>query len=285
LKRTKLISRSFLPCIRSGLQPRNDHIATTREFFGRQPITSKKKLMIKTFKTQPNMAVQGQILITVFLATLALFLRHDSQAGQSAVQLGSATKFAVLAATTVTSTGTTLVNGNLGASPGTDVAGTLKVSGMIHAGGQTAGKAQADLKSAYNDTAGRTTGALNVEGNLGGLRLTPGLYKSTSSLEISSGDLVLDALGDTNAVFIFQTASKFTTTAGRQVILSGGARSANVYWQVGGSGTLGKDSAFKGNLLAWSSIVVMAGANVEGRLLSRNGAITMDTSSITQPAP
>jgi hypothetical protein len=156
---------------------------------------------------------------------------------------------------------------------------------MIHAGGQAAGKAQADLKTAYNDTAGRAVGALNVEGNLGGLRLTPGLYKSTSSMEISSGDLVIDALGDTNAVFIFQMASTFSTAAGSQVILSGGARPANVYWQVGGSAALGKDSLLKGNLLAWSSIVVMAGANVEGRLLSRNGAITLDTTTITQSSP
>ena len=133
--------------------------------------------------------------------------------------LGAAAKFAVLAATTVTSSGATTVNGNLGVSPGTKVTGSLKVSGMIHAGGPTAAQAQGDLTAAYNDAAGRTAGALTVAGNLGGLTLTPGLYKSTSSLEISAGDLTLDARGDTNAVFIFQMASTLTTTSGRQVIL------------------------------------------------------------------
>src|SRR5207302_63468 len=83
------------------------------------------------------------------------------------------------------------------------------------------------------------TGATTVAGNLGGQTLTPGLYKSTSSLEISSGDLTLDAQGDVNAVFIFQMASTLTTTSARQVILSGGAKAANVFWQVGSSATLG----------------------------------------------
>ena len=76
--------------------------------------------------------------------------------------------------------------------------------------------------------------------------LVPGLYKSTSSLEISSGDLTLDAQGDANAVFIFQMASTLTTTVGRKVILAGGAKAANIYWQVGSSATLGTNSVFKG---------------------------------------
>jgi hypothetical protein len=164
---------------------------------------------------------------------------HDATAAQAPISLGAAAKFAVLAATTVTGSGATTVNGNLGVSPGTKVTGSLKVSGMIHAGGPTAAQAQGDLTAAYNDAAGRTAGALAVAGNLGGLTLTPGLYKSTSSLEISAGDLTLDARGDTNAVFIFQMASTLTTTSGRQVVLSGGARAANIFWQVGSSATLG----------------------------------------------
>jgi hypothetical protein len=241
--------------------------------------------MINTLKSRMKMAATGWLSTPVVLAAFAIVLGQDARAGQAAVQLGSAAKFAILAATTVTSTGVSMVNGNVGTSPGTDVTGGLKVSGMIHAGGQTAAKAQAELKAAYNDVAERAAGALNVEGNLGGLRLSPGLYKSTTSMEISSGDLVLDAFGDTNAVFIFQMTSRFTTTAARQVILVGGANSANVYWQVGSSAALGKDSVLKGNLLAMSSIVVMAGATVEGRLLSRSGAITLDTTTITQSTP
>jgi cytoskeletal protein CcmA (bactofilin family) len=222
--------------------------------------------------------------LIVGLAVGVMFVRQDAMAAQAPVSLGAAAKFAVLAATTVTSTGATTVNGNLGASPGTAVTGSLKVSGMIHAGGRAAAQAQGDLTAAYNDAAGRTTDALTVAGNLGGLTLTPGLYKSRSSLEISSGDLTLDARGDTNAVFIFQMASTLTTTSGRQVILSGGAKAANIYWQVGSSAILGTTSVFKGNILASTSVTLQTGAAVEGRLLARTAAVTLDTNIITPPA-
>src|SRR5260370_30304320 len=172
------------------------------------------------------------------IAVAAIFAGQEATAAQTTISLGSATRFAVLAATTVTSSGATKVNGHLGVSPGTAVTGSLKVSGMVHAGGPTAAKPQGDLTAAYNDAAGRTAGALTVAGNLGGLTLTPGLYKSASSLEISSGDLTLDARGDTNAVFIFQMASTLTTTSGRLVVLTNGANSANIFLQVGSAATL-----------------------------------------------
>src|SRR5439155_1637549 len=207
------------------------------------------------------------------------FTTAATPAGQAPVALGAATTFAVLAGSTVTSTGATTVNGDLGLSPGTTVTGFLPgiVNGTIHAGDPAAAQAQLALTTAYNDAAGRTDGAITVAGNLGGQTLTPGLYKSTSSLEISSGDLTLDAQGDANAVFIFQMASTLTTTSARQVILSGGAKAANVFWQVGSSATLGTGSVFKGNILALASITVTTGAAVEGRLLARTAAVTLDT--------
>jgi hypothetical protein len=97
--------------------------------------------------------------------------------------------------------------------------------------------------------------------------LPPGLYKSTSSLEISSGDLTLDALGNANAVFIFQIASTLTTTSGRAVILAGGAKASNIFWQVGSSATLGTTSDFKGTIMADQSITLNTGA-----MLERQGA-------------
>src|SRR5207249_106767 len=159
------------------------------------------------------------------------------------------------------------------------------VNGTIHAGDPAAAQAQLALTTAYNDAAGRTVGAITVAGNLGGQTLTPGLYKSTSSLEISSGDLTLDAQGDANAVFIFQMGSTLTTTVGRQVILSGGARAANVFWQVGSSATLGTGSVFKGNILALASITVTTGAAVEGRLLARTAAVTLNSNVIGLAIP
>jgi hypothetical protein len=147
-------------------------------------------------------------------------------------------------------------------------------------GDAAASEAQTNLTSAYNDAAGRTLGAVIVAGNLGGQTLAPGLYKSTSSLAISAGDLTLDAQGQTNAVWIFQMASTLTTTSGRQVILSGGAKAANIFWQVGSSATLGTTSVFKGNILAMTAITLQTGAALEGRALARNGGVALDSNSI-----
>jgi hypothetical protein len=211
------------------------------------------------------------------------FTTAATAAGQATVVLGSATTFAVLAGSAVTSIGATTVNGDLGVSPGTAVTGFPPglVNGTIHAGDSASAQAQLDLTTAYNDAAGRTVGAVTVAGNLGGQTLAPGLYKSTSSLEISSGDLTLDAQGDANAVFIFQMASTLTTTSGRQVILSGGAKAANIFWQVGSSATLGTTSVFKGTILADQSITLTTGATLDGRALARIAAVTMDSNTIT----
>ena len=200
------------------------------------------------------------------------------------VNLGSTANFAVLASSEVTSTGATTVTGDLGVSPGTQVTGSPTVNGTIHAGDVIAAQAQSDLTTAYNDAAGRTVGAITVAGNLGGQTLTPGLYTSTSSLEISSGDLTLDAQGNTNAVFIFQMASTLTTTTGRAVILIGAANASNIFWQVGSSATLGTTSVFKGNILALTSITLTTGATLDGRALARTGAVTLDGNTVTSPS-
>jgi len=210
-----------------------------------------------------------------------------SACDQTAVALGSAAGFAVLAGSTVTNTGATTVTGDLGLSPGTAVTGFPPgtVVGTIHAGDSTAAGAIADLTTAYNDAAGRTLCPTTVAGNLGGLTLTPGLYKSTSSLEISSGDLTLDAQGDANAVFIFQMASTLTTATGLHVILAGGAKASNVFWQVGSSATLGTNSAVVGTIMADQSISLNTGATLDGRALARIAAVTLDTNTVSKPAP
>src|ERR1051325_4896527 len=225
------------------------------------------------------------ILTGLILAVVLMLLPHDATAAQAPVPLGSASTFGVLASSTVTSTGDTTVNGDLGVSPGTAVTGSMRVTGMIHAGDPAAGQAQGDLTTAYNDAAGRTVGAITVAGNLGGLTLAPGLYKSTSSLEISSGDLTLDAQGDPNAVWIFQMASTFITTVGRQVILTGGAKAANIYWQFGSSATLGTISVVKGNILALASITLNTGATLEGRALARTAAVSLDSNTVGLGVP
>jgi Ice-binding-like len=204
---------------------------------------------------------------------------------QTSVNLRSAANFSVLAGPTVTNTGPTIVIGDLGVSPGTAVTGFLpgKVVGTQQRGNPTSAQAEADLTVAYNDAAGRTLCPVSVAGNLGGLTLAPGLYKSTSSLAISSGDLTLDAKGNGNAIFIFQMASTLTTTAGRQVILKGGARASNVFWQVGSSATLGTTSVFKGTIMADQAITLNTGATLEGRALARIAAVALDSNAITRP--
>jgi hypothetical protein len=143
----------------------------------------------------------------------------------------------------------------------------------------------AALTTAYNSAKGKTLAPVSVAGNIGGRTLYPGLYKSTSSLSISSGDLTLDAKGNSNAVFIFQIASTLTTTSGRKVILSGGAKSTNVFWQVGSSATLGTSSVFKGTIMANQSITLNTGATLNGRALARIGAVTLAGNAVVMPSP
>jgi hypothetical protein len=192
-----------------------------------------------------------------------------------------------LAGSTVTNTGPTTVTGDLGVSPGTAVTGFPPgtVIGAIHAGDPTAAGGIADLTIAYNDAAGRTLCPVTLAGNLGGLTLAPGLYKSTSSLEISSGDLTLDAQGNGSAVFIFQIASSLTTTAGRQIILIGGAKASNVFWQVGSSATIGTNSVFVGTIMADQAITLNTGATLDGRALARIAAVALDSNLVAVPVP
>ncbi|HXI39612.1 MAG TPA: ice-binding family protein [Bryobacteraceae bacterium] len=207
-------------------------------------------------------------------------------AAQAPVSLGSAANFAVLAGSTVTSTGASQITGDLGVSPGTAVTGFPPgiVTGTMHAGGVAAALAIADLTTAFNDAAGRTVAPVTVAGNLGGQTLAPGLYKSTSSLAISSGNLTLDAKGDASAVFIFQMASTLTTTAGLQVILAGGAQASNIFWQVGSSATLGTNSIFQGTIMANQSITLTTGATLNGRALARIGGVSLQSNAVTKPA-
>jgi uncharacterized protein (TIGR03437 family) len=218
----------------------------------------------------------GNLFLTVGLCLTAV----TASAQQAPVNLRSDASFALVAGTTVTVTGAGTITGNIGIFPGTAyVPGTppVTVNGTIYPGGPIAAQAQADLTTAYNDAAGRSVAPITVSGNIGGLTLAPGLYKSTSSLAISSGNLTLDAQGNANAVWIFQIASTLTTTSGRQVILANGANPANIFWQVGSSATIGTTSVFQGNILAAVSISMLTGSTLSGRALAIGGAVSVDT--------
>jgi hypothetical protein len=204
---------------------------------------------------------------------------------QEPVILGDAAAFAVLAGSTVTNTGATVITGDLGLSPGTSVGGFPPgiLNGTLHINDAMASQSKIDITAAYNDASSRTAMDIaTVSGNIGGLTLTPGLYKSTSSLSLSSGDLTFDALGNPNAVFVIQVASSLTVTSGRKVILAGGAQAANIFWQVGSSATFGTTSVFRGTLIVMQSASFNTGARLYGRVLTRNGAVTMAGNTIVQ---
>jgi hypothetical protein len=227
------------------------------------------------------------ILITSGLGTPC------TSSAQAGLNLGTAANFVVLAGASVTSTGNTEVTGNLGVWAGAAVTGFQGivpggpgiVHGSIHAGDATAQTAQGDLTTAYNDAAGRTLAPVDVaNADLGGRTLAPGLYKSTGTLALT-GTVTLDAQGDVNGVWIFQVASSLDTATGSQVVLSGGAKASNIFWQVGSSATLGTTTVFKGTIMANQSITLANGATLDGRALARIASVTMDANVITIPAP
>jgi hypothetical protein len=144
-------------------------------------------------------------------------------------------------------------------------------------------KAQSDLTTAYNYAAAVPGGAI-LPADIGGETLPPGVYKTTSaqpSLGIT-GNLTLS--GNGNGVWIFQIVSTLTTAAGNsEVILSGGAVSEHVYWQVGSSATLGTNTIFAGTMMAQASVTVTTGATLNGRALARTGAVTLDDNQVNVP--
>ncbi len=226
---------------------------------------------------------QGHQMTTNPSANLALPGAADGgRARPGFPLLGSASSFVVLGGSTVTSTGLSILTGNLGVSPGTAITGFGPgvVLGTIHAGDPVAAQAQSDLTTAYNALAGVACNTNLTGQDLGGMTLTPGVYCYSSSAQLT-GTLVLDARGDPNAVFIFQITSTLTTATNSSVVMINGGRVCNVFWQVGSSATLGTGTVFAGSILAYASITLNTGVSMSGRALARTGAVTMDTDRVS----
>ena len=198
--------------------------------------------------------------------------------------LGTAESFAVLGGQTVTNTGPSVINGDLGVSPGGAVTGfppgIVTPPGTIHAADAVALQAQSDVTIAFNDLAGRASNFSLTGMDLGGLTLVPGVYTFSSSAQLT-GTLTLDVQGNPNAEFIFQIGSTLTTASSSSVLLINAADPCEVYWQVGSSATLGTTTAFVGNILALTSIALNSGASMSGRALARNGEVTLDSNVIS----
>lgn len=229
----------------------------------------------------------------ISIATLTLgsmlFVSASQAAPQATVGLGTASTYAVLAGTTVTNTGATTFSGSagsdLGLSPGSSITGegpgadAITKTGTTHISDGAALQAKADLVTAYNDAAGRTP-VTTVPTELGNTTLFTGTYNTASGELGVTGTLTLDAQGDPSAVWVFQAGSTLTTASASSVSLINGAQACNVFWQIGSSATLGTNSTLVGHVMALTSISATTGATVQGSLLARNGAVTLDTNTI-----
>jgi hypothetical protein len=271
-----------------------DYLGTTATFTPSSPLLSGNTYTARVSTAAKNLAGLGLAGDKVWSFSTAASL------GPVLVDLKSVLAFGIIAGVGVSNNAgfSEIRNLNVGISPGvrssiTGFPPAIIVNGAMYASDDIAPlgiaamltQAKQDLTDAYLFAESATFPApATVAGDLGGTTLAPGIYKSTSTLLIQSGDLTLDAQGDPNAVWIFQIASDFTTVggAGGNVILTGGAQANNVFWQTGSSATIGDFTSFKGNVLALTSITMNSGAEATGRMLARNGSVVMTNTNIIE---
>ncbi|WP_319462035.1 ice-binding family protein [Micromonospora sp. RTP1Z1] len=200
------------------------------------------------------------------------------------VDLATATSYAVLADGAITNNGNSVITGDVGVHPGTEISGFPPgvINGQRHAGDAVAERAQSDLTVAYNDAAGRTS-SRTIGPHLEGQTLTPGVYKAAENASLA-GTLTLDAKGNPSAVFIFQLGSGLTTAQNSNVRVVNSPRPAcGVFWTVGDSATLGTNTSFVGRIMAVNGITLQSAAKIEqGGALSRDGSVTLDTNAVSR---
>jgi hypothetical protein len=221
----------------------------------------------------------------------ALFVAGWSRtaSAQTVPPLGAAQSFAVLGGTAITATGSAVISGNVGVSPGSAVTGfppAIVQNGQIYSGvGSLAGPAKTSARTAYDNLKGQACPPANdLTGKIlgqtpGFLSLNPGVYCFDTSAQLNA-TLTLNDGGDPNAIFIFQIGTTLTTASSSQVIMSGGGRGTNVYWQVGTSATIGTSTVFRGHIIADTSVTLTTSASTTGRVFALDGAATIDSTQV-----
>ena len=226
------------------------------------------------------LGVGGSLLALVIVVSTT----SVASAAPTDVNLATATPFAVLAGSTISNTGPTTIAGSVGLSPGSAVTGFppgIVTAGTTHVADAVALQAKNDLTAAFVDAAARTPFSTTTS-DLAGQNLVPGVYKAPSSMGLT-GSVTLNGGGDANAVFIFIAGSTLITSSSSRVVLTNATQACHIYWVVGSSATLGTGSNFVGTILSLTSITATSGVTVDGRLLARNGAVTLDDDVITRP--
>jgi len=239
-----------------------------------------------TAVTPPRAHPRTPALLAALAATAAVTLIPAAAfaAVGTPVPLGEASTFAVLAGSGITNTGTTTISGDIGSYPTTSITGTgtiVQASGADLSGSAITTRAKTDLVTAYNDASAHSPDPLGAV-ELSGLTLEPGVYDTGDVIELN-GNLTLDANGDPQAVFIFQSLSTLLASEASSITFIDGATACNLYWRVPTSATIEAGSRFAGTILAEQTITFGAGATLQGRALAQNGEVTMINNTITRP--
>ena len=254
-----------------------------------------KEILMKQTKSAFKLR---NLSMAIMLAAVSFGTSSTAMAGLAPVDLGSAGTFAILSKTGVTNVYASAVTGNVGSSPITGAAILVtctEVSGTIFsvdAAGPLPCTVNAapfltlavlEMELAYLDAAGRSSPDFTElgAGEIGGLTLSPGLYKWGTGVMISK-DVTLT--GGPNDVFIFQVAGTLTQANATRVTLTGGVQAKNIFWQSAGAVSIGTTAHFEGIVLAKTMVAVKTGASVQGRLLAQT-AVTLEMNTVTQPSP
>jgi hypothetical protein len=190
--------------------------------------------------------------------------------------LGTVSNFVLFSSNgAVSNSGFSQLTGNVGTNSGSSTA-FGNVNGVMHDNDGVSAKCASDLLIAYNQLKSSipTFTHSPLLGN--GDTLLPGIYSIASAATLNLG-LILNAKGNANAVFIFKIEGAFSTNANSKIRLINGAKACNVFWKVEGLLSMATNTMMKGTVVVNNAaIVTKTGCNVEGRLLSTTGAVSVD---------